>query len=375
MSSVCRLRVSVVGLGIGRSHLLAYRDLADRYEIAAICDLDSARLGTVAAEVGLGADTLRTTRFEDLLDPGRFDVIDLCTPPHTHRPLLEAALAAGLHAICEKPLVGSLADLDAVAAVAAAARRSVFPIFQYRFGNGLARLKHLQSKGFAQDAYLSTIETSWLRGAKYYAVPWRGKWATELGGCCLTHALHAHDILTYVNGPIATVAAQLATRVNPIEVEDCAAISLRMANGSVATLSVTLGAAEEISRLRFMFADLTAESRGAQPYRPGEAPWHIKGKTPELDAAIEAALADFTPQLESFEGQFAAIHAAIVGGAPAPVTLDDARQSLELITAIYHAAETNTVVTLPIGRDHPKYASWVPAAGSFGSAAAGGARA
>jgi predicted dehydrogenase len=373
VSAVRKLRVGVAGLGIGRSHLLALRNLADRYDIAAICDLDAARLDGVANEVGLGADTQRTTRFADLLDPARFDVIDLCTPPHTHLRLLEATLGAGLHAICEKPLVGSLADLDAVTAAAAAAGRSVFPIFQYRFGNGLARLKHLQAKGFARDAYLATIETSWLRGAKYYAVSWRGKWKTELGGCCLTHALHAHDILTYVNGPIATVAAQLATRVNPIEVEDCAAISIGMRNGSVATLAVTLGAAEEISRLRFMFADLTAESRSPDQYRPGKEPWHIKGKTPELDAAIAAALADFAPQLESFEGEFAAIHATLVDGAPAPVTLDDARQSLELITAIYHAAETKSVVTLPLGRDHPKYASWVPAAGSFGGTIAGGA--
>lgn len=365
VSGTRRLRVGVAGLGIGRSHVLAYRNLADRYDVAAVCDLDETRLRTAAAELQLDESTERTTRFDDLLDAARFDIVDLCTPPHTHRALIEQALSRGLHVICEKPLVGSLADLDAIAAAAAAAGRLVLPIFQYRFGNGLARLKHLQAKGFAADAYLSTIETSWLRGAKYYAVPWRGKWSTELGGCCLTHALHAHDILTFVNGPVATVAAQLATRVNPIEVEDCAAISLRMQNGSVATLAVTLGAAEEISRLRFVFADLTTESRGPDQYRPGKEPWHIKGKTPELDQKIADALADFEPQLESFEGEFAAIHATLVDGARAPVTLDDARQSLELITAIYHAAETNTVVTLPIGRDHPKYAGWVPTARSF----------
>ena len=44
MSGVRRLRVGVVGLGIGRSHLLAYRNLPDRYDITALCDLDAARL-------------------------------------------------------------------------------------------------------------------------------------------------------------------------------------------------------------------------------------------------------------------------------------------------------------------------------------------
>ena len=44
------------------------------------------------------------------------------------------------------------------------------------------------------------------------------------------------------------------------------------------------------------------------------------------------------------------------------MTLADARRSLELITALYHAAETGTAVTLPIGKDHPKYRGWRPAA-------------
>jgi predicted dehydrogenase len=360
-----KLRVAVVGLGIGRSHLLAYRNLADRYDIAGVCDLDETRLKVVADELRLDASALRTTRFEALLDPARIDVVDLCTPPYTHRAMIEQVLAAGQHVICEKPLVGSLADMDAVTVAASAAGRFVFPIFQYRFGNGLQKLKHLQAKGFARVAYLTTIETAWLRGAKYYAVPWRGKWKTELGGCCLTHALHSHDILSYVNGPAATVSARLATRVNDIEVEDCAAISIGMRDGSVATLAVTLGAAEEISRLSYMFADLTAESRSPDQYRPGKESWHIKGRTPELDTAIAAALEDYAPQPEGFEGEFAGIHATLVDGCLPPVSLDDARQSLELITAIYESAENDTVVALPIARDHPKYGGWVPASGGF----------
>jgi predicted dehydrogenase len=57
----------------------------------------------------------------------------------------------------------------------------------------------------------------------------------------------------------------------------------------------------------------------------------------------------------------AAYHQALEAGGPLPVTLDDARRSLELITALYHAAETGTPVALPIGKDHPKYRIWRPA--------------
>lgn len=357
-----RLRIAVVGLGIGKSHLQAFASLADRFEVKAVCDLDETRASAVASRFGIAR---HTTRFADLLVDGELDLVDICTPPYTHCAMIEQALAAGLHVICEKPLVGSLAQIDAVAAAQSATKGMLFPIFQYRFGHGLQKLKHLQSRGFAHTPFLSTIETCWRRDADYYAVAWRGKWATEMGGCCLTQAMHAHDILCYVNGPVKTVFAQLATRVNDIEVEDCAAVAVSMENGSVATLSATLGAAEELSRLRFMFSDLTVESRSKQAYRPGMDPWHFKGKTVEIDAAIIEALADFEPGEESFEGQFAAIYASIRGGAVTPVSLHDARQSLELITAIYHSAETGTAVTLPIDREHPKYDGWTPTGRSF----------
>ena len=357
------LTVAVVGLGVGKEHLAAYARLPNLYRIKAVSDLDAAKATAIAAEFGV---PIATTQFAELTAMRGLDIIDICTPPGTHRTLAEQALRAGFHVVCEKPLVGSLRDADALISAAETAPGTLFPTFQYRFGNGLQKLKFLQARGLTGRAYLSTIETSWRRPAEYYAVPWRGKWATELGGCCLSQAIHAHDILSFVNGPVKSVSARLTTRVNAIEVEDCGAIAVEMADGSVAALAVTLGSAEELSRLRFTFEHLTAESRGDEPYKPGKDPWYIKGTDAEADRRIAAALRDFQPSAELFEGQFTRVHASIVDGASPPVTLGEARASLELITAIYHSAETGTVVTLPIDRDHPKYGGWVPDRRRFG---------
>lgn len=352
------LNVAVVGVGIGAKHLEAYAELPELYAVRAICDLDVGKAETAAAAHS-GATVV--ARFADLLSLPGLDVVDICTPPSTHRHLIEQALAAGFHVICEKPITGSLADVDAIERAVAKAKGTLSPIFQYRFGNGLQKLKLLQENGICGEPYLTTIETSWRRDADYYAVQWRGKWDTELGGCCLSQAIHAHDILSYVNGPVKNLYARLTTRVNPIEVEDCAAVSIEMANGSVATLAVTLGAAEELSRIRFMFQNLTVESRSSHPYRIGDDPWYFKGKTPEIDERIASTFASFKPGYESFTGQFARIHTAIANGTPLPVTLADARASLELITAIYHSAETGAAETLPIAAGHPKYGNWIPA--------------
>lgn len=359
-----RLAIAVVGLGIGRHHLKGYQELPGQYEIKAVCDLKQDELERAKTDFGVAHVF---TDYAELLRAPGLDIVDICTPPNTHRALIEQALAAGLHVICEKPLTGSLADLDAIERAAKKARGTVSPIFQYRFGNGLQKLKALQDKGLCGKPYLSTIETSWRRDADYYATVWRGKWATELGGCCLSQAIHAHDMLSYVNGPVKNVYARLATRVNPIEVEDCAAVAIEMANGSLATLAVTLGAAEELSRLRFMFEHLTVESRSVHPYRIGDDPWHFKGKTPEIEAAIAKVFDEFKPSEESFTGQFARIHIALTNGTALPVTLQDARASLELITAIYHSAETGTAVDLPIAAGHPKYADWIPKSRRWGA--------
>jgi len=66
------------------------------------------------------------------------------------------------------------------------------------------------------------------------------------------------------------------------------------------------------------------------------------------------------PLPEGFVGQFYRFHQTLQQGVELPVTLADARASLELITAVYHSAQTGQVVALPIGQDHPKYASWRP---------------
>lgn len=352
-----RVHVAIVGLGIGKAHLEAYAALPHLYKVTVLCDLDAAR----AAEAGKPYGGIAVeTDFDRLIARQDVDLIDICTPPNQHFPMIGKALAAGKHVVCEKPLVGSLRDCDALIGLTQKARGKLIPVFQYRWGNGLQRLKHLVDKGIAGPVFLSAIETSWRRDSDYYAVQWRGKYGTEMGGVCLTQAIHAHDMLSYIVGPVASVFARSNTSVNPIEVEDCAVASLLMADGSLATLAATLGSANEISRLRFMFKNLTAESQSPEPYRPGREPWAILGKTPEIEEEIAEALRHFKPGLESFEGQFEAMHANLWGEAAPAVTLADARRSLELITALYHSAETGQSVALPIGPAHEKYGNWVP---------------
>lgn len=349
--------VAIVGAGIGAQHLAGFLALPDRFRVTHVCDLDEARARPLCDRSG----AVWTADLATLLSDPTVEIVDICLPPHLHLGPVSDALKAGKHAICEKPLVPSLADADALAALVGETGRQVFPVFQYRFGPGASQLRALIDAGIAGKPYVASLETHWNRNAAYYAVPWRGTWATERGGAILGHAIHIHDWLSFILGPVAQVHADLATRVNDIEVEDCASLSIRMASGALVTSSVTLGAANDTSRLRFVFDGLTAES-GDNPYRPAEGHWIFAARAPRSQADVDRVLATVPPGPAGYAGLFAAIADALDGRPGAEVTLTDGRRSLEFVTAVYHSARTGVPVSLPLDADHPLYAGWLPPA-------------
>jgi predicted dehydrogenase len=351
-----KYKVAIAGCGVGRLHALAFQNLPDCFEMVALCDLDINK----ATEVANHFDIPRVvTDFDEVCAMDDVDIISICTPSHLHVSQIKQTLAADKHAICEKPVAGSLKDVDELIQLEAKSSKRVMPIFQYRFGRGLQKLKSLVDKGITGKAYMTTVETAWRRRSEYYAAPWRGKWETELGGALVTLAIHAHDILYYILGPTKSVFARTATMVNPIETEDSVSASLEMADGSFVSLTVTTGSTAQISRHRFCFSNLTAESN-TEPYTNTADPWTFTGDSPEIEQQIEEVLAGFESLPERFEGQFLHYYHALQNNTELPVSLTDARASLELITAIYHSAETGEAVDLPIDKNHPKYANWRP---------------
>lgn len=345
-----RLRVGVAGLGIGQAHLLAYVLAPELFEVVAIADPDDGRRARAATDWGV--PTVST--FEELLGLD-LDVIDLCTPPNLHESQCVAALEAGRHVICEKPLVSSLDALARLEAAEAASTRRLMPIFQYRFAPGIARMKAVADAGLCGALRLATSETSWLRGDDYYAAPWRGTFAGEGGGAVFGHGTHAHDLIGHIVGPLVSITGQVATLVNDIETEDTATGFGAVADGGLVSMAVTLGSIREITRLRFSFEHVAAESC-VEPYEPGNEPWTFDWATPALAADAERIWAGLPATPSGFGGQLAAFHEALAVDGPLPVTLADARRALELVTGWYESARTGRPVELPLvggasGRD------------------------
>ena len=347
-------RVAILGGGIGAQHLDGYISLGDRFTVTHICDLNPDVAQAQAARVP-GAMVARNIA-AILADP-MVEVVDICLPPGLHVAVTCDALAAGKHVICEKPLAGSVADVDKIRqAVAGSSGRKVFPVFQYRFGPRFAALDALGQAGLLGTPRVASLETHWNRDAAYYATPWRGTWAHEMGGAVLSHAIHIHDLISHCFGPVAEVSAMLGTMINPVETEDCAAISLRMKNGALVTSSVTLGAADDTSRMRLVYEHMTVES-GRLPYTPAEDTWTFTARDPARQTAVDAIVRHTigVTRPVGFAGFLASVATSLEGCAPTSqaVMFEDGASAIELVTAIYHADRTGQRAYLPLDRNLP----------------------
>ena len=354
-------KVAIVGAGIGERHAVAFERLRDRFLVTVICDgqkQKAEKLADALVKSGLPRPAIASDYRDPALYAKDIDIVDICLPPFLHFDAMKAALTAGKHVICEKPLAASVAEVDEIGLLASVRGVKLMPIFQYRFGNGLAKAKHLLASGAAGKVFHTTIETHWTRGQDFYDVPWRGRKTSELGGLLAGHAIHAHDMVTHLVGEVRSVSAMTAVRVNPIETEDCAGALFEMADGSIAVSSATLGSADEISRIRIACENATMIS-SLGPYTPNRDPWTFLPKAPKDRTFIERALIGAPTGEEGYTEQFAGFHDSLTSGRELPITLADGRRSIELLTALYHSAKTGERTQLPLRADHPAYKGWL----------------
>jgi predicted dehydrogenase len=140
------LRVGMVGYAfMGAAHSHAWRtaprffDLPLAPQLTAVAGRNSYGVRAAAAKYGWASVE---TDWRRLLERDDIDLIDICTPGNTHAEIAIAALEAGKHVLCEKPLANSVAEAEKMASVAAgAAARGVYAMcgFTYRRTPALAR--------------------------------------------------------------------------------------------------------------------------------------------------------------------------------------------------------------------------------------------
>lgn len=198
------VRVGLVGVG-GVCGAVHYPGLAriGGVEIVALCDADGEQLARRCQEWSVPRGF---TDYGGFLTAG-LDAVVIATPNDQHRRLIEGALAAGCHVLCEKPLGMNLAETVAIYRSAAASRRRHMTAFTYRFAPGMAYLRHLVVSGVLGQIRHARIQR--LQDWGEASIGWRQyrerAGLGELGDMGIHRIDYAEDLL----GPIRSVCGAM----------------------------------------------------------------------------------------------------------------------------------------------------------------------
>ena len=225
------LRVALIGAGwIAGDHVAILRGLGEA-EIVALCDLDREKAARLAPR---GARLYES--WEELLERETLGALWVCTPPLAHRSPAVAALERGLPVFLEKPVARTLADAEAI--VEAWERSGTVCAVGYQW-RATEALESLREAVEGQEIALLLAKSFGPTQAR----PWFLDRA-QGGGNVLERASHQVDLVRAVGREVVSVQATAAgvllaqSTGERGDIEDAAAITLRLAGGAVATVVI-----------------------------------------------------------------------------------------------------------------------------------------
>jgi predicted dehydrogenase len=188
----------------------------------------------------------------------RIDAVAIVTPNHLHAPMAIAALHAGFHVFCEKPMAMSVAEAEAIAAAAKAGGRLFALAFTY---SGYPLVEEARTRVAAGDfGAIRLVQVEYLQGWLSLPIDTEGnkqaEWRTDparagLGGCLGDIGTHAFQLAEHVSGlRVESVSAELTTHVAGRRLDDDVSALLRLTGGARGTLKASQVAAGEENGLK-----------------------------------------------------------------------------------------------------------------------------
>ena len=246
------VRVAVIGTGFGAAaHVPALLALPEA-EVVAICARRQDRAMAVAARHQI---PLVSTDFRVLVRDPDIDAVIVATPPYLHHQMTLAAISAGKHVLCEKPMARNIAEARDMVKMAANAGVVAMVNHEFRHLPVRQRIKELLDAGYIGQPQAATLTVYRASLADPNGRPFG--WLMEqdkAGGMLGATGSHHIDALRWWFGEISAVAGATATMVKrrrlpdsqamgKVDADDNYAFLLRFANGALATVHVTTTAA------------------------------------------------------------------------------------------------------------------------------------
>ncbi|GGZ32834.1 dehydrogenase [Echinicola pacifica] len=272
-----KINAAIVGTGfIGPAHLEALRRIPN-IEVIALCEVNQ-ELAEAKAEL-LGIPNAYT--FEEMLKQEEIDVVHICTPNFLHYSQSKAALEAGKHVVCEKPLATKIEEAEELVALAKEKGLVNAVHFNLRYYPMVRQMKTMRENGELGDVY--SIMGSYLQDWLYLNTDYNWRLEPDKSGDSRAIAdigSHLLDLTEYVTGlkitevmadfstvhktrlkplkPIETYSGKMLQESDyaevPITTEDHATVMLRFDNGNKGSVTVSQVNAGRKNRLNIEIA-------------------------------------------------------------------------------------------------------------------------
>jgi len=339
------MKFGIIGAGmIGQFHAKAITAM-EGGELHSVFDLRAEAAEKLADEFGAKA-------FSDmaafLADP-ELEIVTVGTPSGAHLEPSLAALNAGKHVICEKPLEITTERIDQLMEAAAQNGKTLAAVLNRRFHPGMDAFKKAADAGRFGRLTSASAYVKWYRDQAYYdSAGWRGTWALDGGGALMNQSIHTVDALLYLAGPVKSVQANAACLAHErIEVEDIVVAIVEFESGARGVIECsTCTWSKEGHPARVQLSGTEGSV-----FLADEAfeTWDFMNETAE-DAEIRskfmkgasAGLGANDPKAINFyqhQRNFEEVVSAIAEGREPSTSAAEARKSVALIQAIYQSAQ------------------------------------
>ncbi|MDD9792392.1 Gfo/Idh/MocA family protein [Priestia megaterium] len=359
-----KLRVGMIGCGAiaVQKHLPALKKLSEKVEVVAFCDGNEQNVRRVADSFNKNAKVY--TDYQELVKDNDIDVVHICTPNLFHAPMAVAALNAGKHVMCEKPMAINSQEAKKMLDAANRSGKKLTIAYQNRFRKDSLLLKEACEKGDLGDIYVAKAHAIRRRGVPTWGVFMNKE--LQGGGPLIDIGTHALDLTLWCmnNYEVESVTGvthnklRYENQANPFgpwdpeafDVEESAFAFIKMKNGA----TIYLEAAWALNTLdeREAMTTLSGTKGGAEMRRNRETNTdelvfngEMYGKLVETKLQNAAGIAYISPEEETEAdreiGQW--INAILEDKDPV-VTPEQAYTVTRLLEAIYESAETGKTI-------------------------------
>ena len=337
------MRVAVVGAGLQAKRRIQPVVESPGDELAVV----SSGSGETARALADGFGCEAAVGWEEVVARPDVDAVIICTPPHLHADIALAAVQAGKHVLCEKPLARTLEEGERM--LAAAAERGVVLRcgFNHRYHPAVRQVREWVDAGLIGELMFIRCRYGHC-GRPGYEADWRSDPRLVGGGHLMEHGIHAIDLIRWFLGEVDEVMALCETHFWPIApLEDNAFVLFRSGSGQVASLHASLTQWRNLFSFEVFGRDGYASIEGLGGSYGGERAvlGHRDFTAPFAEQVVEFRAADrsWHDEWREFAGAVAAPRGDDCGGR-------DGLEAMRLVLAAYQAAQDGAPARLTAGR-------------------------